>query len=85
MISSSLQHTSYQVQSLEPNNEYVFRVSAANKHGFGPPGSVSDAIVTVVRHFSSFHELGESTPNSASAAKSRPHNRASVYWSVASS
>ena len=42
-----LQHTTYQVKNLDPNTEYHFRVSAANKHGFSDPGMETPPVLTV--------------------------------------
>ena len=44
-----MQHTSYHVTGLESNQEYVFRVSAANKHGFGESGQESNPVITIDR------------------------------------
>ena len=40
------QNTSYRVKDLTKNTNYVFRVSAENKHGFSAPGDLSEEILT---------------------------------------
>ena len=47
IISVLAQNTTFQVTSLTPNQEYVFRVSVANTHGFSEPGQMSELVVTI--------------------------------------
>ena len=39
------------MKHLGHSTEYLFRVSAANKHGFSKPGRVSEPIMTVDKNF----------------------------------
>ncbi len=41
------------MKGLEDSTEYVFRVSAANKHGFSDPSQKSEVILTIDRRKSS--------------------------------
>ncbi|XP_041374354.1 myosin light chain kinase, smooth muscle-like isoform X3 [Gigantopelta aegis] len=43
---SNCKNTFYQIDDLEANTAYVFRVSAGNKHGYSCPGNESEEIVT---------------------------------------
>lgn len=45
-LSFTLQFTSFHVTGLDSNTDYLFRVSAANKHGFSEPGLISDRVCT---------------------------------------
>jgi len=58
-LTSNCKYTSFQVHNLEKNTEYLFRVSAANKHGFSDPGKISEVIVTIDRRRSSSTKLDE--------------------------
>ncbi|CAH1789051.1 unnamed protein product [Owenia fusiformis] len=45
-LTSKCEHTTYNVKNLEPETEYLFRVSAENKHGFSEPCKTSDKVFT---------------------------------------
>ncbi|KAK6166183.1 hypothetical protein SNE40_022941 [Patella caerulea] len=45
-VTNSCRNTFYQVDTLEANTQYVFRVRAANKHGISEPGEQSELILT---------------------------------------
>ena len=44
---TSTTHTSHVITDLQPEVEYLFRVSAENVHGISEPSQVSDPVLTV--------------------------------------